>query len=479
MNIQQDDILLYTAVIKAFYDDFSLDKSWFITGTWEEGQESVLSLLNGKSFLSTSDLQLLKREHFSFSYRTAYVSYQDGVIDKHATYYQQRFHATEMDDIFTLQNYLFQSTSFKATKENLELLDLFHLRQLLNEEVIKLSNGEGRKAALLKALLQNPQVLILDNPTEGIDQATLPEFDLLFKKLVSKGYCIIVRSNKTQLKPSWVHRVFLVNTPGEIHVMSVDEYAARSVVSKREYPDSAISVPPLKNNKDGVVAKLTDVSVKYGDKVVLDNICWEIEKGSRWQLKGVNGAGKSTLLSLIFADHPQSYANDIEVFGIKRGSGESIWDIKEKIGYYSPEMFYYADKSQTCREAIFSGIYRNPYRKSLKEPALEKLAEDLFRFLFDAVSWELKLYQLSPVKQRLVMLIRALASNAPLMLLDEPFQGFDGDLLLKAKIATNNVCGDKTLVFVSHDPDDMPFGLVKTFELSHGQGREIRTDFKE
>jgi molybdate transport system ATP-binding protein len=479
MDVKPEDILLYNAVIKAFYDNFSLDKSWLITGSWEEGQEKVLSLLNGKSYLSAFNLLQLRKEHFSFPYRTAYVSYQDGVIDKHAAYYQQRFHATEIDDIVTLRNYLFRSTGFKATRENLDLLDLFHLRHLLNEEVIKLSNGEGRKAVVLKALLQNPQVLIFDNPTEGIDQATLPEFDLLFEKLVSKGYCIIVRSNKPQLKPSWAHQVFFVNSPDDIQVLPGSEYAAKPVAGKQESMVCEVYVPPLEFNDDITAVKLTNVSVKYGDKVILDNICWEIEKGSRWQLKGANGAGKSTLLSLIFADHPQSYANDVEVFGIKRGSGESIWDIKEKIGYYSPEMFYYADKSQTCREAIFSGIYRNPYKKSLKEPALEKLAEDLFRFLFDAVSWELKLYQLSPVKQRLVMLIRALASNAPLMLLDEPFQGFDGDLLLKAKIATSRVCGDKTLIFVSHDPDDMPFGLVRTFGLSHGRGREIRTDFKE
>ncbi len=80
--------------------------------------------------------------------------------------------------------------------------------------------------------------------------------------------------------------------------------------------------------------------MRYGDKVVLDALDWEVKKGERWNLSGPNGAGKSTLLSLITADNPQAYANEIYLFDRRRGSGESIWDIKQKTGFVSPRTTY-------------------------------------------------------------------------------------------------------------------------------------------
>lgn len=81
---------------------------------------------------------------------------------------------------------------------------------------------------------------------------------------------------------------------------------------------------------------MKDVTVQYGDKIILDHINWEVKKGEQWALIGHNGAGKSTLLSLINGDNPQAYSNEIYLFDQRRGSGESIWDIKRKIGYISP-----------------------------------------------------------------------------------------------------------------------------------------------
>ncbi len=89
----------------------------------------------------------------------------------------------------------------------------------------------------------------------------------------------------------------------------------------------------------------------------LSNINWQINRGERWLLKGVNGAGKSTLISLITGDHPQAYANKVFLFDKKRGSGESIWDIKKKIGFVSPELHWYFDKTISVYNTIASGFF--------------------------------------------------------------------------------------------------------------------------
>ena len=86
------------------------------------------------------------------------------------------------------------------------------------------------------------------------------------------------------------------------------------------------------------VLRFSHITIRYGQRTILRDLSWTVHRGEHWALEGANGSGKSTLLSLICADNPQAYACDIELFGRRRGTGESIWDIKRHIGYVSPEM---------------------------------------------------------------------------------------------------------------------------------------------
>src|SRR5690606_17968239 len=82
-----------------------------------------------------------------------------------------------------------------------------------------------------------------------------------------------------------------------------------------------------------------------------------IRQGERWSLTGPNGAGKTTLLSLINGDNPQAFANNIILFDRKKGSGESIWDIKKNIGFFSAELFQFFPLHTTCLAAVASGFF--------------------------------------------------------------------------------------------------------------------------
>ncbi|MEJ1789183.1 ATP-binding cassette domain-containing protein, partial [Escherichia coli] len=93
------------------------------------------------------------------------------------------------------------------------------------------------------------------------------------------------------------------------------------------------AVPTLSPTLSPIILK--DGVVSYNDKPVLHHLTWEVKPQQHWQILGPNGAGKSTLLSLITGDHPQGYSNDLTLFGRKRGSGETIWEIKRHIGYVS------------------------------------------------------------------------------------------------------------------------------------------------
>ena len=102
---------------------------------------------------------------------------------------------------------------------------------------------------------------------------------------------------------------------------------------------------------------MNDVTIRYGDKIILDNINWDVVQGERWLVKGHNGAGKSTLLSLITADNPQAYSQDIQLFDKETPNRRSIWDIKKHIGYVSPELHRYFDFGATVHNVIASGLF--------------------------------------------------------------------------------------------------------------------------
>ena len=191
-----------------------------------------------------------------------------------------------------------------------------------------------------------------------------------------------------------------------------------------------------------------------------------MKQGEKWALFGANGSGKSTLLSLLFGDHPQAYSNEIYLFDQKRGVGQNIWDIKKRTGYTSSELHYFFSTKLTAEHAIITGLFDHVY---LKRPATAKEQEvvNLLMEYFDVLSLKDRFFQqLSTGEQRILLLIRALVKNPPLILLDEPFQGFDFATIQKAKVLLNTILSEKhTLVFITHYEREIPEIVTERFVL--------------
>lgn len=182
---------------------------------------------------------------------------------------------------------------------------------------------------------------------------------------------------------------------------------------------------------------------------------------------GPNGSGKSTLLSLICADNPQAYANNLELFGVKRGSGESIWDIKRNIGYVSPEMHHYYLKNVPCKDIVGSGLFDTIglYRNCNKSQ-LETVATWMERFGIEKLA-EKSFLKISSGEQRLCLLARAFVKEPSLLILDEPLHGLDASNKLKTRQIIDEFCNDAsiTLIYVTHYPEEMPTCVSKQFLL--------------
>jgi molybdate transport system ATP-binding protein len=184
-------------------------------------------------------------------------------------------------------------------------------------------------------------------------------------------------------------------------------------------------------------------------------------------LTGPNGSGKSTLMSLIYGDNPMAYAYEIVVFDRVRGSGETIWEIKQPMGYFSSELQQFFPRSMTVYEAVLTGFSNHQViRKDLTEGHYRQADE-----LIEAAGLtELKntpLYRLSLSKCRIALVCRALVKHPPVVILDEPCQGLDRASTETINNLVDIVCGDemKTLIYVTHQSEYVPSVISRHLNL--------------
>jgi len=203
---------------------------------------------------------------------------------------------------------------------------------------------------------------------------------------------------------------------------------------------------------------LHDVTLRYGSHTIFEHLSWDVKRGERWALHGRNGSGKSALLGLICADNPQSYACNISLFGCRRGTGESIWDIKRRIGYVSPEMHRAYMKDLPAIEIVASGLHDSIGLYVRPRPEQIGTCMDWMRVFGIEALAERTFMTLSSGEQRLVLLVRAFVKDPELLILDEPFHGLDTGRREQVRAIIDDFCmrPNKTLVMVTHYPEELP-----------------------
>ncbi|WP_267963705.1 molybdate ABC transporter ATP-binding protein ModF [Testudinibacter sp. TR-2022] len=355
-----------------------------------------------------------------------------------------------------------------------ELAQTLQITPLLNRAFKHLSTGEGRKVLLAKALISRPQLLILDEPFEGLDQASQAFWiDLL--TALCQHMTVILIINRLDDIPSQANTIAMMNNCRLILQDSAEIIRQSAVFQQLCHAENsayqAIPLPAetpqtLEHNLD-FVFDLHNVNVRYGDKLILNGLNWQVKPGENWWIKGPNGCGKSTLLSLISGDHPQAFCNPVKIFGKQRGSGETVWQIKQKIGFLSNQ--FHLDYRVNCSalEVIVSGYYDSigVYQQipdSLRLNALQWLERiHMLSFAdkpFRTLSWG---------QQRLLLIVRAMVKHPPILILDEPLMGLDGiNRQLVLTFIEQLISNSATqLLFVSHHLEDQPKCINRTFEF--------------
>lgn len=378
-------------------------------------------------------------------------------------YYQQRWNSCDNENAPRVGELLGLLESDAGLRD--ELYDLLAIRPMLDKPVILLSSGELRKFQIVRMLLTRAEVLIVDNPFIGLDTAARGLLNELLLRLAGMTglQLILVLSSEEDIPPFITHVYRLENR-------KMGQKTPRAAFRPRPVPaPPAVVLPPAENEplRCTETVRLRGVTIRYGDRTILDSLDWTMRSGEKWALAGPNGSGKSTLLSLISADNPQAYAQDIVLFGRQRGTGESIWEIKRHIGYVSSEMHRSFLKEIPAVRMVASGYFDSLGLYETPTAAQLASAGEWLETFGIGASAGRSFLRLSSGEQRLVLLARAFVKDPDLLILDEPLNGLDAANKEWVKAIIDAFCArpGKSLIYVSHYETDLPSCIGRRLEL--------------
>lgn len=426
------------------------DENWIITGPNGSGKTLLLEILSGMAHVPTGEIHhdficgdtwddryAQKKQKITYipshALHTFLMGYQD-------LYYQQRYYGIG-DERMPLVKDVFGENV--AGLNELDIPSSLSIGHLLDLEVTRLSNGQLKKLLLLRSFAKGiPKLLLLDYPFEGLDYESREDLCKFIDFIHTRHHVQVILADHHHHLPSCINRRLVLN---QFRIEKSEIFSARSnaIGLKRSLPVND------RYSHDEEIIKIKDLQLKYGSHEVFKNFNWNVKKGERWAVLGRNGAGKTTLFSLIFADHPQAYAQEIYLFGKRRGTGESIWDIKRRINYLGPEQISYLSPksiSSSAREYVKNA---NRAAKSSHFDALIKYF-DADMFIDKAVN------ALSSGELQLMMIIHCFLSEKELWLLDEPFQFLDD--VKKKKVShylRTHLRKEVTLILITHYDHDV------------------------
>ena len=434
------------------------------------------------------------------------------------------------------------------------LLSSFGLRDVRHRPVFAMSTGEARKMCIMAGLLHPPHLWVLDETFDGLDEVSRLALrdelnDLLTDSNWARRALMLVTHHPEEIMPIQGMEEQQVLRPTHGLLLGQGEDGVGYEAGAWEDIEPMLSsyfekqrekqwVKPTQKAKrrsssskasddgDGAAAKelapiveFKGISIKYNSHIVFDGLEWLVREGEKWVVLGGNGTGKSTIVELITGDNVLGYRQPVYLFGRKKGSGESVWSIKEQLGLLSTEfhMQYidYADPSVrtafrkpevvTTWEVVCSGFFDSmglynevsieqkakaidwidrfdlhdlvtPPPPSPKEGAAGNSAKQFpgYTSASMAKAGQQNFFHLSHGQQKLVLLCRAMVKAPRLLLLDEPTHGLSGHNKERLLHTLGLLADDPevAVVYVTHRQEEVAaLGFEKVLQLGASSSR--------
>lgn len=343
------------------------------------------------------------------------------------------------------------------------LLDAFNMEQCLNTGFRQLSSGQCRKLIMLREVIQGTRTIILQSPYDGLDVGSCKELNHALEQLSKQDITVILLVSSTQDIPPWCSHLGIFKEQRLAHwgtkedILSFLEPAPEST-HPEDTPftegDLQATAPPA-SQKDELI-RLKNGFAGYGTTTLFAGLDLEVFSGDHTLIYGPNGCGKSTLLDILTGDNPKCYANDLRMFGVKRGGGESIWQLKQKMGIISPSLHQSHRIPGTALHVVLSGLFDSIGLYEKVSTTQIKQAKRWIDWLGLQESTDKPFRQLEFAKQRLILIGRALIKKPRLLIFDEATQGLDDKNRYKLLGLLDLIADERlsTILYVSHRTDE-------------------------
>lgn len=441
------------------------------------GKSSLLSLLAGARAVQSGSVEVLGGDMTLKSHRREVcpqIAYMPQGLGKNL------YASLSVEENLQFFGRLFGHSKAERRRRIDELTQSTGLSPFLSRAVQNLSGGMKQKLGLCCALIHDPQLLILDEPTTGVDPLARVQFWELIARIRSQqaGMSVVVATAYMDeaSRFDWLvamnsGRILATGAPQDLLVRtgttSLDEAFIALMPESERRGHRAVQIPPLVAAGDEEIAiEAVDLTRRFGSFTAVDHASFRIRRGEIFGFIGSNGCGKSTTMKMLTGLLEPSEGS-ASLFGHAVNTEDIA--TRRRVGYVSQSFSLYSELSVRQNLVLHARLFSLPV-----SIISDRVAEMITRFgllpFVDSMPDTLPL----GIRQRLSMAV-AMVHRPELLILDEPTSGVDPiarDSLwqLMSDLSRN----DRVTIFIStHFMNEA--GRCDRISLMHA-GRVLVTD---
>lgn len=220
----------------------------------------------------------------------------------------------------------------------------------------------------------------------------------------------------------------------------------------------------------GDILHFDDVTVRRGDKNILDSVVWSVADGQRWVILGPNGAGKTTMMQLASAYlHPTT--GTVQILDERLGAVD-VFELRPRIGISSSSLADRIPLGERVLDVVLTAAYgmTGRWRESY-EDVDESRARDLLAAFGVEQFADRRFGTLSEGERKRVQIARSLMTDPEILILDEPGAGLDLGGREELVAALDELAGDPAspvLILITHHVEEIPPGFTHALLLREG-----------